>query len=207
MSASVASVLRFMKRRTQSRQAGRTAVASLLALAMFALFAMPAAPSNPVLGSAAAGAHSHCIHSGARPARVSLRHLRISTRCLFNRARARHGLRPLRVNSKLRRVATAHSRAMVRHRFFAHGSTQARIAHSGYFSAASAWAFGEVIGFGCHRDGSAKLIFRRWMRSSGHRAAILTGRFRELGVGVARRDPVGGGRKCATFTVDLGVTG
>ena len=80
---------------------------------------------------------------------------------------------------------------MVRHRYFAHGSAQARIAHTGYFARARSWAYGEVIGYGCHRDGSAKLVFRRWMRSSGHRAAILTGRFRELGVGVARRDPVG----------------
>ncbi len=95
---------------------------------------------------------------------------------------------------------------MVRHRFFAHGSAQLRIAHTGYFARARSWAYGEVIGYGCHRDGSAKLIFRRWMRSSGHRAAILTGRFRELGVGVARRDPVGGGDKCATYTVDFGVS-
>ena len=95
---------------------------------------------------------------------------------------------------------------MVRHRFFAHGSTQVRIARTGYFARARAWAFGEVIGFGCHRDGSAKLVFRRWMRSTGHRAAILTRRFRELGVGVARRDPAGGGRKCATYTVDFGVS-
>ena len=132
--------------------------------------------------------------------------MRVSTRCLFNRARARHGCDRCASTAKLRRVATAHSRAMVRHRFFAHGSVQTRIARTGYFASSRSWAYGEVIAFGCHRDGSAKLIFRRWMRSSGHRAAILTGRFRELGVGIARRDPVGGGRKCATFTVDLGVS-
>ncbi len=95
---------------------------------------------------------------------------------------------------------------MVRQGFFAHGSVQARIGRTGYFASSRTWAFGEVIAFGCHRDGSAKLIFRRWMRSSGHRAAILTGRYRELGVGIARRDPLGGGRRCATFTVDLGVS-
>lgn len=178
----------------------------LLAVALLVMIALPAAPSGPMLGSAAARARHHCVHTGARPARVSLRHLRVSTRCLFNRARARHRLPPLRIDPKLRRAATAHSRAMVRHRFFAHGSVQTRIARTGYFASSRTWAYGEVIAFGCHRDGSAKRIFRRWMRSSGHRAAILTGRYRELGVGIARRDPVGGGRRCATFTVDLGVS-
>ncbi len=206
MSAYVTSLPRFMKKHTQSGAVRPGHWFSLPALVLLALIAIAFSPATQAQGSAGAQAHARCVHSGARPARVTLRHLRISTRCLFNRARARHGLRPLRVNHKLRRVATAHSRAMVRYGFFAHGSTQARIAHSGYFAAASSWAFGEVIGFGCHRDGSAKLIFRRWMRSSGHRANVLTGRFRELGVGAARSDPVGGGRTCSTFTVDLGVS-
>ena len=95
---------------------------------------------------------------------------------------------------------------MVRHRYFAHGPAQARIARTGYFHRASYWAFGEVIGFGCHRDGSAKVVFRHWMRSADHRAAILTGRYRETGVGVARNDPAGEGDKCATYTVDFGVS-
>ncbi len=195
-----------MSKRKQSGRP-RRAAARLLALGLLVLLALPSAPSGPLLSSAgAARSRLHCAHTGASPARVSLRHLRSSTRCLFNQARGRHGLRALRVNRKLRKAATGHSEAMVKHRFFAHGSVQSRIARTGYFAAASSWAYGEVIAFGCHRDGSAKLIFRRWMRSSGHRHAILTGRFRELGVGVARRDPVGGGRKCATFTVDLGVS-
>jgi uncharacterized protein YkwD len=178
----------------------------MLAMGLLVLLAPSPSPPGGLLGTAAAAGKPHCRHTGARPARVTRRHLRISTRCLINRARRRHGLRPLRINVKLRRVATRHSRAMVRHRFFAHGATKVRIAHTGYFARARSWAYGEVIGFGCHRDGSAKLVFRRWMRSSGHRAAILTGRFRELGVGVARNDPAGGGRKCATFTVDFGVS-
>jgi uncharacterized protein YkwD len=196
-----------MKKRTQSgRVTCRVLAAVGLAVGLLAIPASSSPPSNGVLGTAAAAGKSGCRHTGARPARVTRRHLRISTRCLINRARNRHGLRPLRINVKLRRAATRHSRAMVRHRFFAHGSTRVRIAGTGYFARARSWAYGEVIGFGCHRDGSAKLVFRRWMRSSGHRAAILTGRFRELGVGVARRDPAGGGRKCATYTVDFGVS-
>ncbi len=198
---------RFMKKRTQTMPAARISLTALaLALSLLALLVLPASPANTILGTAGAQGRVHCTHAGARPARVSLRDLRISTRCLMNRARGRHGLRALRINRKLRRVATGHSRAMVRHRFFAHGPTQARIARTGYFASASSWAFGEVIGYGCHRNGSAKLVFRRWMRSAGHRAAILTGRFREIGVGVAHSDPAGGGRKCATYTVDFGLS-
>ncbi|MFN8161265.1 MAG: CAP domain-containing protein [Solirubrobacterales bacterium] len=177
------------------------------ALVLAALGALPApgaGPSGPALSSAATKPQ-RCHRTGRRPAQVSLVELRISTRCLINRARADHGLADLTVNPKLRRVATGHSISMVRHRYFAHGSTGTRIARTGYFASTATWSFGEVIAYGCHRDGSAKLVVRRWMRSPGHRAAILTQRFREIGVGVARGDPTGGGGKCLTYTVDFGL--
>jgi uncharacterized protein YkwD len=45
---------------------------------------------------------------------------------------------------------------------------------------------------------------KAWMHSPGHRANVLKPGFRELGVGVVARVPVGGAAG-ATYTVDFGV--
>jgi uncharacterized protein YkwD len=211
LSALTATLARFMKKHTQNcLPMGRFQPAlALVALTLLASLALP--PSQgPLVGDAGAQARTHCSHTGVRPARVSLHYLRRSVRCLVNRARGRHKLRSLRISRKLRQAATGHSRQMVKYRFFSHGglggsTTRSRIAGTGYFASARSYSYGEVITAGCHRRGSPKLSFRRWMRSSPHRAEILTPQFREIGVGVARRDPFGGGGKCATYTVDLGV--
>ena len=41
-----------------------------------------------------------------------------ATLCVLNAERARHDLRPLRLNRRLSRAARRHSRAMARRRFF-----------------------------------------------------------------------------------------
>lgn len=130
--------------------------------------------------------------------------------CLINSARRRHGLRPYRVNRKLMRAATGHSRSMVRRDYFSHygpnGSTPGtRIARTGYFAGTSAHAWGENIAAGKSRRGSPKSVFRAWMGSPMHRAVILSGQFREIGIGVARGYPNRGGRNGATYTVDVGM--
>lgn len=184
---------------------------ALATLAMLAAMALPASPPGDLVGTAGAQARIHCTHTGVRPTRVSLRYLRQSVRCLFNRARERHGMRSLRISRKLRRAATGHSRQMVKHRFFSHGglsgsTTASRIAGTGYFASARSYYYGEVITAACHREGSPKQSFRRFMRSPPHRAEILTPRFREIGVGIARGIPFAGESGCATYTVDLGVS-
>ena len=133
------------------------------------------------------------------------RELRQSVRCLINRARAQRGLDSLTINRSLRRAATGHSRSMVRHRFFSHGDPGRRLANAGYFAGADSYFWGENIAAGRGRRGSPSAIFRGWMRSPPHRANILSGRFRDIGVGVAHGDPGGGGSNSATYTVDFGV--
>ena len=49
------------------------------------------------------------------------------------------------------------------------------------------------------------MIMRLWMNSPGHRANILNGSFREIGIGVAYDAPVaGGGKPVGTYTTDFG---
>jgi len=145
------------------------------------------------------------------PRAATMHQLRTSVLCLVNRARARHGLQPLRFNRALRRSATVLSRAMARSDSISHqgphGSTLAsRIARSGYLSRASAYRLAENIGAGRGRaSGSPLATVRHWMHSASHRRNILDRGLRDFGAGVARGDPFGRSANAATYTLDLGV--
>jgi uncharacterized protein YkwD len=160
-------------------------------------------------GQARAAAHG-CGHAGQAPRQLRLRDLRSSMLCLVNRVRAHYGLASLRENVELRRSATGHSKDMVAHRYFSHdgpaGSTVgSRITRAGYLARVSTYFVGENIGGGVGRSGSPLSILRDWMHSPPHRANILDAEFHDLGVGVARGYPTGGGAKAATYTLDLGM--
>lgn len=159
--------------------------------------------------SATADRAAGCPKARTLPAKVSNRELRIAVRCLVNRRRAAHGLRGLKVSEGLRRAATGHSRAMVRHDFFSHYSLtgksfERRIRRAGYLVGASRWQVGEVIAAGTGRRATPRSIVKAWMQSAGHREQILTGAYRHLGVGVADGYP-GAGRRGATYTIDFGL--
>jgi uncharacterized protein YkwD len=131
--------------------------------------------------------------------------------CLINQARAQHGLGALRSAGALTRAASAHSRDMVRRGFFSHsspsGSTpQQRIDRTGYLDGARSWAVGETIAWGSGGLATPGSIVRSWLRSSGHRAILLDGRYDDLGVGIAIGAPRGG-EGGATFTGDFGARG
>jgi uncharacterized protein YkwD len=96
-------------------------------------------------------------------------------------------------------------------RFFAHdtpaGSSVAdRVQRAGYGRASGRWSIGENIGWGAGRMASPRAIVSAWMESPPHRANILSGRFREIGVGVALGAPVrlGAAAGGAIYTTDFG---
>jgi len=180
-----------------------------LALARAAPPATATVAANGASETAVAERRGGCPHSRTLPARASEAELRQAVACLVNRRRRAHGLRPLRGVRSLRLAATAHSTAMVRNDFFSHYSRSGRdfldrIRRRGYLAGASSYYVGEVIATGFGHRGSAAGAVRTWMHSAGHRAALLSGRFRHMGVGVAQGVP-GGGRRGATYTIDLGV--
>ena len=153
---------------------------------------------------------SACTGSRSRPSPASLERAIDATVCLINQARAEHGLGALRPTGSLERAATAHSRDMVRRDFFAHdsptGSTpKARIDRAGYFDGASSWALGETIAWGSGGRATPSSIVRSWLTSPGHRAILLDGHYRDVGVGVALGAP--GHGDGATFTGDFGARG
>lgn len=152
-----------------------------------------------------------CRGAGKAPGKLSSSQIQRATLCMINAQRHRHGLGSLRSHRSLRRAAAHHSKDMVRRDYFSHfspggSSIQTRIGGSGYLRGARSFVFGEVIGGGTSRGGSPKSVVRAWMHSGPHRAAILNGSFKDLGIGVARGYP-GRGSQGATFTVDLGRRG
>jgi uncharacterized protein YkwD len=115
---------------------------------------------------------------GARPG-VQAR----AMRCLTNFARRGRGLPALAGAAGLDRAAGHKSAAILRCDSFSHEACGREftywIERSGYGGCASA----ENIAWGNGTLGSARSIFRAWMRSSGHRENIL-GPYEEIGIGL-----------------------
>ncbi len=179
---------------------------ALTAMLITAVAPAQAAASAPVKATASAG----CRAQHALPSAASLGTIRRATLCLINRERRARGLRSLRASRALTRPAQRHSADMASRRYFSHtsptGSTMnARIARSGYTRGRRGWTIGENIAWGSGTRSTPASIVRAWMRSPGHRANILAGRYREIGIGVVRRAPSGAAG--ATYTTDFGARG
>lgn len=101
---------------------------------------------------------------------------------LVNRERARHGLRRLRVSSRVQYYATDHARLMARAGTIFHDVTGLQ---GETLRSATAW--GENVGMTTAPD-AARHAHRLFMNSSGHRANILKPRWTHMGIGVAKRN-------------------
>jgi uncharacterized protein YkwD len=163
-------------------------------------------------GQASARGHVHraagaCSAAHAEVRAATIRRSRDATLCLLNRVRARHGLRPFRLDARLSHVARRHSRDMVRHRYFSHDSRGGRspferMRATHYVPRDARWWLGENIGWGSGSLAEPIAMVRAWMHSPPHRANILSRHFRDIGIGIAPGAPVGGGG--ATYTTDFG---
>jgi uncharacterized protein YkwD len=157
--------------------------------------------------------HRHvgaCTSSHAPVRRATVARARNATLCLLNRVRTRYGLRPLRLNHKLARVARLHSRDMARRGYFDHDSLNGatpfqRILRTHYVPPNTSWSLGENIGWGGGGHADPAALVRMWMHSSGHRANILSRSFRDVGIGIAPGTPLRADRRSgATYTTDFG---
>lgn len=181
------------------RQFGARAAVAAVTLAS----GLTAASVVPAAAHACAGAGN----PGASPRKASA-----ATLCLLNKQRKAHGLRPFRVHGALRKAAVGHSRNMARHNFFSHTAPgnvgfADRIRRANY-RPRGGWSIGENIAWGSGRAATPKSIVRSWMNSPGHRANILNGRFRTIGIGVSRGVPYAASaavnRAGALYTTDFG---
>jgi uncharacterized protein YkwD len=118
---------------------------------------------------------------------------------LHNRTRANRGIKSLCVNRKLTKAARAHSASMIKNDYFGHGNVGSRLRHYDYNWRVCA----ENIAGGSGKYARPDNIFRRWMKSSGHRTNILDRRFREIGIGTYT-GTFKGRRGYTMYTVDFG---
>lgn len=161
-------------------------------------------PATALVALVLAPAASACPGADSRPTPSTLDRAERATVCLFNEQRADAGLARLREDDALMSAAAGHARDMVRRRFFSHvapdGSSlddRARAAGYGAFR-----ALGETIAWGEGRHATPAATVRAWMRSSGHRAAIMEPDFRDVGVGASMGSPDGDG-DATTFAADF----
>jgi uncharacterized protein YkwD len=178
------------------------------------LLSVAIVPSANAAGPKTSGAHAARACAGAHriPTSATLQRAARSTLCLLNAQRAAHGLRRLRPNRALRHSARRYARSLVVNRFFSHvapnGQTlQARVSRSGYLRGAGGWSYGENLAWGAASRAAPARIVAAWMTSPGHRANILSARWRHIGIGIAPGAPVSGVGHAASYVTHFGWRG
>jgi uncharacterized protein YkwD len=164
----------------------------LVGLALAAFMLVPAA-------SAVA-----CEGAEADTSSMSRRAYARTVECVMNAQRAANGLAPLSHDSRLARAAWRFSRAMVAQQFFDHvsptGSTLGERARAAGYTGGG---LAETIGWGSGSLATPAAIVDQWLQSPPHRAILLSGEFRRVGLGVASGSPAGIPAG-ATVTADFG---
>ena len=158
------------------------------------LGALAIASACALLPAAAPAAASSCAGAETETADQMTATVEQSVLCLINQRRAEAGIGPVRLNPKLGQAAARHSNDMVRTGFFAHTSPEGatfidRIATTGYMRGARSWLVGENLVWGSGGLSTPASMVKAWMKSPPHRANLLRGRFREIGLSAARGTP------------------
>jgi uncharacterized protein YkwD len=102
----------------------------------------------------------------------------------INRVRRAHGLRGVHVTTGLSRVAKSHSRKMLKANLLTHSSLDGssfgtRLARAGHHR-----RYGETLAWAPNGSGTtARVLVRLWMNSAPHRAVLMDGTLRRIGVG------------------------
>jgi uncharacterized protein YkwD len=184
-----------------------TLATAVVACALGATAASAAHRRAVASASSAPCAGTTLVPSSADTAAVS-----VATLCLVNQIRSAHHLRALHANSSLLGVATSQVRTMLNWDYFSDvrpsGQTPlALVRVTRYHAHAAAMSVGQNIAWGTGSFATPAHIVAEWMASPPHRAVILTGKYRDAGVGVTpavpgvlRKGPEGG----ATYAMEFG---
>jgi uncharacterized protein YkwD len=101
-----------------------------------------------------------------------------------NRVRRTHHLHSVRLSRPLSRVARKHSREMLQHDVLSHSSFDGSTFSSRLQRAGKHRRYGETLAWAPRGSGaSAKVVVGLWMHSAHHRAVLLDGVLRRVGVG------------------------
>jgi uncharacterized protein YkwD len=149
--------------------------------------------------------------SGTRAAMAALES---SVVARMNAVRRAHGLRPLRLSSRLHAAAAFHSKDMGRRGYFEHDSLTGapfwrRIERFYPSRGFHSWTVGENLLWGS-KTYDATFAVREWMNSPPHRQNILSRGWREVGIGAVffgRAPGEYAGRPVTIVTADFGSRG
>ena len=153
-------------------------------------------------------AASSCPGAETEAEGQSTAELEQSVLCLINQRRDAAGVGRLKTSAQLAEAAAKHSSDMVEKGYFDHtsptGSTFIdRISATGYMRSARSWLVGENLVWGSGERSTPGSLVEAWMESPPHRANLLRGRFREIGLAGARGTPEGA-RSGITVTSEYG---
>jgi uncharacterized protein YkwD len=186
------------------------ALAAALLLTAPTLLAPASASAS---GARPRGTHS-CAYANLRPTTADAPLVERATLCLIDRVRAAYRLRALRANHELQALAGSQASGMVLHDYFSDNSSTGEtagtlIAALPYGAHAASLSTAQNVGWGTSSAATPAGILAAWMRSSPHREVILTGGFRDAGVGVSPAVPsiLGHGERGATYAVEFAVRG
>jgi uncharacterized protein YkwD len=161
-------------------------------------------------GSTPLPIHGSCGGSSLRPRAGNVSRVVTATLCLIERERETHHLALLRSNSSLQRIAASQAKDMVAGDYFgddslAGGTPWQRITASPYAVGARGLSTAQNIGWGTASLATPAAMVKAWMLSPPHRRIMLTGTYRDIGVGVAPAAPssLTQGLSGATYTVEF----
>ncbi len=174
-----------------SRVANRSTLlpglALLAALVSLLLVSGTLAPPKAEAASLIAPAKA-CPVSSSGSSKARTNKARRAMTCMVNYARRKDGLRRYHRRSQLAWSAERKAKDIQRCGF-AHGACGRQfdfwIRRSGYLGG-SGWATGENIAWGGGRLGNVRSIFVAWMKSKGHREAILSRTYTDVGAGLVK---------------------
>ncbi|MDP9425213.1 MAG: CAP domain-containing protein [Actinomycetota bacterium] len=128
---------------------------------------------------------------------------------LHNQVRSSKGLSRFCVHPTLQKAARAHSQDMINKDYFSHTSPSgetfsARLKRYGYTPVSGRyWTVGENIAYNSKTNvASADAVHSQWMNSTGHRANILNGKFKQIGIGAVYGNFKG--KNVTMWTADFG---
>lgn len=186
---------------------------AMLAVATLLLVSGPSLlmPTAALASSAKTKPHS-CAYANLRPSSADTAIVDAATLCLIDRLRSASHLRPLRPNHELQAVAGSQATGMVSHDYFGDDSPSGQtagtlIAAIPYGAHATSLSTAQNLGWGTLSAATPAGMVTAWMHSPPHREVILTGEFRDAGVGVSPAVPsiLGNGEPGATYAVEFAV--
>jgi uncharacterized protein YkwD len=129
-----------------------------------------------------------CRDENQAPSDVSAGRLRDALGCLVNQARTSRGLRAVRRDGRLTRIAGRYAHDMVRRRLFGHVSPSGqrlidRMREGGY-GRGRRFVAGEILAWGTRSLATPRALLSAWLASPPHREILLSREFDRLGMDV-----------------------